>query len=111
MDKLIDYVLGNPWFKERDWTDEVKLVSVHDEESTEQFCCGEMKALVEYSNSLFEMAETPEEYDRLILDKDHVDIRKAIAEHQCVSDETRELLEAAKKNPALYAKMREAYGI
>ena len=58
MNKLPDYVIGNPYFGK------AELGSVDELEEPETgYCCDELKALVEYSNGIFEMAETPEEYE------------------------------------------------
>ena len=72
-------------------------------------CCEEMQALLDYANYLFEMAKDPEEYDALVLDDLHVEVRREIADHKCLDPITRDLLAAAEaKNPALAAKFRAA---
>ena len=82
-----------------------KVTHEQDEQGcTVQPCCEEMAALLDWSNGVVEMADTPAEFDEMTQDAEHVALRKQIAEHVCMPEFARSI-----KNPKLRAAWMESY--
>ena len=103
MKKLVDYVIGNPWFNG-------VYISVDEEveDDVPVFCCPEMEALCLEIDGYFYAADSAHELDRMRRSKYYLDLVRQRNEHKCLHPDSVALLDGAKCNKELQAKFAEA---
>ncbi len=69
-----------------------------------RFCCDEMRDMVEIANAVVETARDAEELEQMTSDPFHVELRKRIANHECVPEFAKTI-----KNPQLREAWLESY--
>ena len=103
MNKLPDYVIGNPYFGK------AELVSVEDIDDHEvKYYCPEMEAICLEIDGYFYAADSAHELDRMRRSKYYLDLVRQRNEHKCLHPDSVALLHAATCNPELAKKFAEA---